>query len=455
MTPASGGSDEHSPLADDLPAGAGRSARARCLSVLHTPDPALRGRIIPLAEGLSIGRSADAGVDLAINDRLLSRRHASVLLVGATKSCELVDHDSRNGSFVNGSRVARTHIPDGSVIRLGVTLFELTSDLEDNEDTLDDVLDDKEPLLGRSATFRAVLDTVASAAKSAAPVTVVGETGTGKKAIAKRIHAASARAGRFVAVNCGNTPHKLTESQLFGGIDDDMESTSADGFLPMAAAGTLLLSEVDLLAPELQDKLLDYLETGLFVEAGSERKIAVDVRVIAATGANLEAAVEAGAFSRALAEKLAGFTIEMPSLRTRRSDIPLLAQHFLRVEAPARRFDWSATCLEKLLLYDWPNNVRELHHVMRRLTLVDDDVTTLRSAHLPREIRKRSPMATDEALKASAITVHSVPSRQELADLLTKHKGNVAAVAEHYAKDRRHVYRWLLRHDLSAADFRD
>jgi transcriptional regulator of acetoin/glycerol metabolism len=86
---------------------------------------------------------------------------------------------------------------------------------------------------------------------------------------------------------------------------------------------------------------------------------------------------------------------------------------------------------------------------------VDDDVTTLRSAHLPREIRKRSPMATDEALKASAITVHSVPSRQELADLLTKHKGNVAAVAEHYAKDRRHVYRWLLRHDLSAADFRD
>jgi hypothetical protein len=178
------------------------------------------------------------------------------------------------------------------------------------------------------------------------------------------------------------------------------------------------------------------------------------VRVVACSAANLEAAVQAGAFSRALFERLAACALEMPSLRDRRRDIPLLAQHFLKVEAPARRFDWSATCLEKLLLYDWPGNVRELHNVMRRLTLVDDDVTVLRSAHLPKEIRKRLRTASEDSLRYSAITVHAVPSRAELARLLEEYEGNVARVAEHYAKDRRHVYRWLTRHDLSAADFR-
>lgn len=431
------------------------STKMRSLTVLHSPDPTLRGRVISIGKGMSIGRSADAGVDLAVNDKLLSRRHASVTPLGAAGACELVDHDSRNGSFVDGLRITKIPLTEGNIIRLGVTLFELTSGEDDVDSTLDDDLDEGEPLVGKSARFRALMNLVAEAARSSQPATLIGEAGTGKKRIAKRVHTASGRPGRFVVVHCGNRASTLTHTSMFGGMDDDLESTSSDGFIPMAAKGTLLLHEVDLLSPALQDAVLELIDTGRYHEPGTGSEVAVDVRIIGTSGTNLQAAVDAGAFSRSLYEKLSALEIELPSLRSRKSDIPLLAQHFLKLEAPTRRLDWSATCLEKLLLHDWPNNVRELHNVMRRLTLVDEGVTTLRSAHLPREFRKRLRTATDEALKASAITIHAVPSREELATLLTAFKGDVAQIAEHYAKDRRLVYRWLSRHDLSASDFRD
>jgi DNA-binding NtrC family response regulator len=421
------------------------------LVVLHTPDPALRARVISIGEGVTIGRNAES-VSVPINDRLLSRRHATVAPVPGTRICELVDHESRNGSFVEGLRVTRTHLTRGSIIRLGVTIFELSNECEDNDETLDDDFDEREPLLGRSSSFREVLGSLARAATNDKPVTIIGESGTGKKRVARHLHHSSARGGRFVVAHCGGSV-RLTETQLFGGADS-IEATAAEGFVPMALGGTLLLDEADLLEPQLQEKILSLLETNSYTPVGTGESKRADVRVVACSAANLEAAVQAGAFSKALHERLSGHVLELPALRDRRRDIPLLAQHFLRLEAPARRFDWSATCLEKLLLYDWPGNIRELHNVTRRLTLVDDDVTTLRSAHLPKEIRKRLRSASEDSLRYSAITVHAVPSRAELARLLEEYEGNVARVAEHYAKDRRHVYRWLTRHDLSAADFR-
>jgi DNA-binding NtrC family response regulator len=439
----------------DTPTGGAPGVDAAPLSlvVLHTPDPALRGRVIPIGSGLSIGRNADS-VDLPINDRLLSRCHATVAPVGDSHLCEVVDHESRNGSFVEGLRVTRSHLTRGSILRLGVTLFEVSRDAEEPAATLDDDLDESEPLMGRSSAFRQVIGVLSNAARGVEPVIITGEAGTGKKRAAKRLHLASGRPGRFVVAHCGGSL-RLTEAQLFGGVDSDApDTTSADGLVPMADGGTLVLDEADLLDPPLQDRLFSLLETGEYRPASKNETRRAEVRVVACSAANLEAAVQAGAFSRALFERLAACALEMPSLRDRRRDIPLLAQHFLKVEAPARRFDWSATCLEKLLLYDWPGNVRELHNVMRRLTLVDDDVTVLRSAHLPKEIRKRLRTASEDSLRYSAITVHAVPSRAELARLLEEFEGNVARVAEHYAKDRRHVYRWLTRHDLSAADFR-
>ncbi len=428
--------------------------RVRNLTVLESKDAALRGRVIAIGEGLCIGRVAQDGVQLCIDDRLLSRKHATVRPLGTSEVYEIVDHDSRNGSFVDGARVQRSHVTSGSIIRLGLNVFELTKDPLDVETpSFDQLGKQREALVGRSAPFRRMMEALDAASAGDAPVVLVGEAGAGKSLGASYVHKQSGRKGPLVAVSCGNGP-SLSALELFGGEQD---GERAGGFFAAARHGSILFEEIDLLNPDMQPKLLDVLRTGKYTPVGASEPRDLEARVLASTGANLEAAVDAGVFERDLYKMLCPDgreAIDVPSLRSRRSDIPILTQHFLRLEEPRRVFDWSATFLEKLLIYDWPLNVRELRTVARRLTMVEDDVKTLRSAHLPKEIRKRVRMPSEDALRASAIQVHVVPSRMELAEMLEKHAGDVQRIAEHYAKDRRHVYRWLSRHDLSASDYR-
>jgi DNA-binding NtrC family response regulator len=418
-----------------------------CLTVLHTGDAALAGRIIPIGEGICVGRRGGDDLGLAIDDRLLSRRHATIAPIGTSDALELVDHGSRNGSFVDGIRTERARLEGGVIIRLGVSLFELGLDHRERLPEVRAGLRDR--LVGRAPIFERVLAQIAEFAGDDAPVVVSGEPGSGKSLAAAEIHRASQREGSLVVVGCRGTAAPLTADDLLG-VAEENEIT---GFFSAADRGTLVLEEVDLLDPELQTLLLETLETGSFTpRGGSSRPFCA--RIVASTSANLTAAAAVGAFEKKLHERLGNRVIEMPSLRRRRSDIPLLANHFLELEEPGRRFDWSATFLERLLLYDWPANARDLRTVMRRLTMVEDEITTLRSAHLPKEIRKGVRLKSEDALRASAISYHSVPSREELHQMLERYQGDVQRVAEHYAKDRRHVYRWLLRHDLSANDFR-
>jgi DNA-binding NtrC family response regulator len=388
----------------------------------------MRDRVIPVGEKLVIGRQAVEGVCLAVDDRLLSRTHATVSPVGKSGLYELVDHQSRNGSFVEGSRVQRAQLSDGVIIRLGVTVFELTRD--DPEGTSSEAgLGDRDALVGRSVPFRdarALLDEVAAHDH---PVVIVGEAGSGKSTAAAYVHRQSARRGPLVTVSCGSGGSRLTERDLLGGTAAD--GRPIEGHFKSAQGGTLVLDEVDLLGPGLQRTLLGVLESKSHRPVGGGDETPLTARIVASTGANLDAAVQAGVFDRALHAALGGHVVELPSLRARRSDIPLLSRHFLRLEEPQKTFEWSATFLEKLLLYDWPLNVRELRTVMRRLTMVEDGSTTLRSAHLPKEIRKRVTMPSEDAFD-----------------------GDVERLAEHYAKDRRHIYRWLTRHDLSVSDYR-
>jgi DNA-binding NtrC family response regulator len=427
-------------------------ARARSLTVLHSVDPDLDGRVLAIGKGICVGRVEQDGVDVAVADRLLSRKHATIKPLGTSEVYEIIDHESRNGSFVDGVRVQRSHLTEGTIVRLGINVFELTADPIDAAKAESTALGgDRDALVGRSVPFlkmRARLDDVASGDE---PVVFVGEAGTGKSVAASYVHKMYACEGPLVAVSCGSGP-TLGEMDLFGGKRPDGEMI--DGYCATANNGCLLFEEVDLIDAELQPKLLEMLKTGKYTPVGTDEPRELNARVLASTGADLGAAVEAGAFEEDLFRALAKTEIQMPALRMRRSDIPSLAQHFLRIEEPKRTFDWSATFLEKLLLYDWPLNVRELRTVMRRLTMVEDEVTTLRSAHLPKEIRKRVRMPSEDALRASAIQVHVVPSRDELRKMLERHSGDVQRIAEHYAKDRRHVYRWLTRHDLSAGDFR-
>ena len=418
-----------------------------CLTVLHTGDSALADRIVPIGKGLCIGRAGGDEIDLGIDDRLLSRRHATVAPIGETDLFELVDHESRNGSFVDGIRTQRVRLTPGAIIRLGVSVFELTSDHRDALPPIRAGI--RDGLIGRAPIFEMVLAALEKAARDDEPVVISGEPGSGKSLAAAEIHRASRREGALVVVGCRGTGAALTASDLVGIADG--EATA--GFFAGADGGTLVLEEVDLLLPELQALVLETVDKGSYTpQGGPERPFRA--RIIASTSANLHAAVAVGAFSKELHGKIGYRVIEMPSLRQRRSDIPLLARHFLELEEPGRAFDWSATFLERLLLYDWPANARELRTVMRRLTMVEEEITTLRSAHLPKELRKGVRLKSEDALRASAISYHTVPSREELRQMLERYRGDVQRIAEHYAKDRRHVYRWLLRHDLSANDYR-
>jgi DNA-binding NtrC family response regulator len=426
--------------------------KPRCLYVLYTGDAKLRDRSIPIGAKLRIGRSRGDDVDLAIDDKLLSRVHATIARLGDSNLYELSDHQSRNGSFVDGTRVQRAQLSDGSIVRLGVNVFELTA--ESAADAAPHPAgDDRDALLGRCAAFGEVRSELARASRGDAPVIISGEAGSGKSMAAAWLHRESGRTGPLLTVGCGASAPRLSEIDLVGGTD--VSSDSAEGYLKSCDGGTLVLDEVDVLDSGAQATLLRILRERSFTPVGKDEPVALGARIIACTSANLEAAVEAGVMLRELYEALSAFHIELPSLRERRSDIPILCQHFLRLEEPTRAFDWSATFLEKLLLYDWPLNIRELRTLMRRLAMVEEDITTLRSAHLPKEIRSLNRMLTEDQLRASAIQIHLVPSREELEQMLQRFGGDVQRLAEHYAKDRRHIYRWLTRHDLSATDYRE
>jgi len=413
---------------------------------MASADAALRRRVVAIGDGLTVGRVGDEGVNFPIDDKLLSRRHATIARLGRGPVQRLTDHESRNGSFVDGARVNKANLHVGAVLRLGVSVFVV--DRDDRERLPEVGVGSRDSLLGQSIGFSDLQARLDALAKKDGPVVITGESGTGKSLAAGHIHRESQRSGQLAVVGCRGAGVPLTSRDLVG------EHDGPAGYFASALDGTLVLEEVDLLAPELQEQLAATLESGTFQPLGSDARLPFNSRVVASTSASLETALKAGAFSQRLYELLGDERIEMTPLRERRVDIPLLAKHFLELEEPDRTFDWSPTFLEKLLVYDWPSNSRELRSVMRRLTMVEEDVTTLRSAHLPRELRTRVHMPSEDALRASAITVHVAPSREELKGMLERFEGDVQRVADHFAKDRRHVYRWLTRHDLSANDFR-
>ncbi len=237
----------------------------------------------------------------------------------------------------------------------------------------------EETLVGESAAWRYVMFRLEQVAATHATVLLLGDTGTGKELVARAIHRRSARAsGKFVALNCAALPATLVESELFGrerGAFTGAHSSQAGRF-ELAHRGTLFLDEVGDLPIELQPKLLRVLQEGQLERLGSTRTVDVDVRVIAATNRDLTEEVRQNRFRDDLYYRLNVFPITLPSLRERREDIPLLAQHlanrFARaMPKPMRPIpDSVARALQQ---YDWPGNIRELENVIQRAIIVSPD----------------------------------------------------------------------------------
>jgi DNA-binding NtrC family response regulator len=301
-------------------------------------------------------------------------------------------------------------------------------------------------LLAESRPMQPVLRQLERVAPSDANVLITGEHGTGKEVIARWIHAASNRAAMpLVTVNAGGISEGVFESELFGHVKGAFTDAKTDrvGCFELADRGTLFLDEIANVPLKQQAKLLRVLETGEFQRVGSSRTKTVNVRVVSATNSNLPREVAEGRFREDLLYRLNTVEIELPPLRDRREDIPLLATHFLREQAtryrkPVREFD--AGGMRALLAHPWPGNVRELRHAVERAVLMTTGATVT-AEDLNLRTSAEGPAGIDEMTLEDA-------ERYLIRKALARADGNVSRAAEALGVSRSALYRRLQYYGL-------
>jgi len=296
-----------------------------------------------------------------------------------------------------------------------------------------------EHIVGKSELMLRVFDLVAQVAPSRSTVLIQGESGTGKELIAKAIHANSPRKDRaFVPVNTGSVPTDLLESTLFGHVKGAFTSAVASkkGLFEVADQGTIFLDEIGSMSLETQAKILRVLQDKKFMHLGGIAEIQVDVRVIAATNEDLKELVKAGRFREDLYYRLNVITVDLPSLRRRSEDIPLLVEHFLDrycTENEKARLHLSQEALRPLMDYAWPGNVRELENVIERAVVLASG-STIALNLIPDHISGRAPIASilDARPDASLFEILEECERRIITDMLDQCKGNQTEAAERF-----------------------
>ncbi len=315
------------------------------------------------------------------------------------------------------------------------------------------------PLVGQSPAFLRVIEKTASVARSAAPVLICGETGSGKELVARAIHYRGPRHAKpFIPVNCGALPDHLFENELFGhnkGAFTDA-SSAEQGLVAEAEGGTLFLDEVDALSPSAQIKLLRFLQNGEYRPLGSARSLFADARVIAATNCDLGEKVGLKQFRVDLFYRLNVLTLELPPLRERGADVIVLAEYFL--DLYGRRDNPGEPCLseaarQKLGGYSWPGNVRELQAVMQRAALLKS-AGTLHAADIDLPEGKSKALFRHESLRRAKSFVVGEFERNYIANLLARHQGNITQAAKAAGKDRRTLQRLVRKYSLDRAAFK-
>ena len=326
--------------------------------------------------------------------------------------------------------------------------------LEEENRRLKEKLEESTVLLGETPAIRSLREQIAIAAPSNGRVLILGDNGTGKELVARAIHAQSRRAAQpFVEVNCAAIPEELIESELFGHVRGAFTGATANkrGKFELADGGTLFLDEIGDMSLKTQAKVLRALQEGRIEPVGGSGGIDIDVRVIAATNKNLEEELRGGRFRDDLYYRLNVVPLRVPPLRERREDIPLLANHFLRLygreygRAPKQL---EAAVVEALRTYDWPGNVRELRNMMERFMItVLEPVITL--ADLPAALREPGAVQVLESTDLG-------PLRQARERFETDYirralqlcRGNVSQTARILGVERSHLYRKLRAYGL-------
>jgi DNA-binding NtrC family response regulator len=311
-------------------------------------------------------------------------------------------------------------------------------------------------LVGRSAAMIDLYKQIARVAPTKATVLIMGESGTGKELVARAIHKHSPRAaGAFVPVNCGALTETLLEAELFGHVRGAFTGAASDrkGLWEEAEGGTLFLDEIGETSPAMQVKLLRALQQGEIRRVGASKTTRVDTRVIAATNRNLEKEVKNGTFREDLFYRLSVVTLRVPALRERRTDIPLLADRFLRTASERRdgrvfRLDDATTKI--LIAYDWPGNVRELESAIEHAAL-----RARGNEVMPQDLPEKLQSPELKAAAQSPLTAlyGDLPSlaeleRRYLVYVLETMSGNRSRAAEVMGIDRRTLYRMAERYGI-------
>ena len=297
-------------------------------------------------------------------------------------------------------------------------------------------------IIGRSKAMQKVLDLVTQVAPSRATVLILGESGTGKELVAKTIHAASPRADRpFVPVNTGSMPVDLLESALFGHVKGAFTSAVATkrGLFELADQGTIFFDEIGTIGPETQAKLLRVIQEREFMRLGGTETIKVDVRIIAATNADLWRLVQENRFREDLYYRLNVITVALPSLREHKEDIPHLAAHFLNKYSQENGWKdvrFSPEALKSLMDYDWPGNVRELENAVERAVVLASG-PTLERGILPEAVTgngiKRLPVVPRLGLDGrSLFDMTEAYERRLIVDMLAETHWSQTEAAERF-----------------------
>jgi two-component system, NtrC family, response regulator AtoC len=252
-------------------------------------------------------------------------------------------------------------------------------------------------ILGRSRPMQSLFQLLETVARTSSTILVTGETGTGKEVVARAIHHNSARrANRFVALNCSAIPETLLEAELFGHARGAFTGATAtrEGRFEQAHKGTLFLDEIGTTSPALQMKLLRALQEREFERVGDNQTIKVDVRVIAATNSDLTRMVAAGTFREDLFYRLNVIPIQLPPLRERRDDIPLLVKHFLTKFSADTAVHTSQSAMRALMAYHWPGNVRQLENAVERALALCSGRQEITVTDLPTEVQSVPELET-------------------------------------------------------------
>jgi DNA-binding NtrC family response regulator len=406
----------------------------------------------PLATFLSdepqvVGR--DASCDTVLVSSEVSRRHAELRKNGPLLLIR--DLESKNGVQVNGERVESAVLAVGNVLRVGEWIG-VVSQVQGDADL---ALRDLGSGMWGGPELASVVERARKAAKSQLPLSIVGETGSGKERLAAAVHAFSARTGPYLAVNCANYSSELAAAELFGHRQGAFTGASHAriGHIEACQGGTLFLDEVADLPLGVQPQLLRVLEQRELLRLGESRPVQVDVRFVCASQVPLARLVEQGKFRVDLRARLEGVMLELPALRQRRGDIPGLLSRMLAGAAPPPVGGGPPRSLprleprliERLCMHDWPLNVRELALVAQRMLTLYGDQPSLS----PTDLEAILPDLAASAVGAAAAPPRRdprAPSREEIASLLEaleRHGGVLSRAAEELGITRQKAYRLL------------